>query len=104
MGILGPPQSCHVTGGTTGQAPLCEGQQWYWGKSILVENDPGTPGSHLGLASLNLFVVVLFCFVLFFSRQGFSVLCSPGCPGTHSLDQTGLKLRILPDSDSQVLG
>jgi hypothetical protein len=39
----------------------------------------------------------LFCFV--FSRQG-----SPGCPGTHSVDQAGLKLRNPPASASQVLG
>jgi hypothetical protein len=31
-------------------------------------------------------------------------LCSPGCPGTHSVDQAGLKLRNLPASASQVLG
>jgi hypothetical protein len=31
-------------------------------------------------------------------------LCSPGCPGTHSVDQAGLKLRNLPTSASQVLG
>jgi hypothetical protein len=31
-------------------------------------------------------------------------LYSPGCPGTHSVDQAGLELRYLPDSASQVLG
>jgi hypothetical protein len=31
-------------------------------------------------------------------------LGSPGCPGTHSVDQAGLKLRNLPASASQVLG
>ena len=31
-------------------------------------------------------------------------LCSPGCPGTHSVDQAGLELRNLPASASQVLG
>jgi hypothetical protein len=31
-------------------------------------------------------------------------LCSPGCPGTHFVDQAGLKLRNLPASGSQVLG
>jgi hypothetical protein len=31
-------------------------------------------------------------------------LYSPGCPGTHSVDQAGLKLRHLPASVSQVLG
>jgi hypothetical protein len=31
-------------------------------------------------------------------------LCSPGCPGTHSVDQAGLELRNLLASASQVLG
>jgi hypothetical protein len=31
-------------------------------------------------------------------------LYSPGCPGTHSVDQAGLELRNLPASASQVLG
>jgi hypothetical protein len=31
-------------------------------------------------------------------------LCSPGCPGTLSVDQTGLKLRNPPASASRVLG
>jgi hypothetical protein len=35
---------------------------------------------------------------------GFGFLRSPGCLGTHSVDQAGLKLRNLPASDSQVLG
>jgi hypothetical protein len=43
---------------------------------------------------------VLFCFVF---RDRVS-LCSPGCPGTHSVDQAGLELRNLPASVSQVLG
>jgi hypothetical protein len=33
---------------------------------------------------------------------GFS-LYSPGCPGTHSVDQAGLKLRNPPASASRVL-
>jgi hypothetical protein len=41
-----------------------------------------------------------FCFV--FLRQ--VSLCSPGYPGTHSVDQAGLELRNLPASASQVLG
>ena len=49
---------------------------------------------------------VLFCFVLFcFPRQVFFfLLCSPGCPGTHSVDQASLELRNLPASASRVLG
>jgi hypothetical protein len=31
-------------------------------------------------------------------------LCSPGCHGSHFVDQAGLKLRNLPASASQVLG
>ena len=31
-------------------------------------------------------------------------LYTPGCPGTHSVDQVGLELRNLPISASQVLG
>jgi hypothetical protein len=31
-------------------------------------------------------------------------VCSPVCPGTHSVDQAGLELRNLPASASQVLG
>ena len=44
---------------------------------------------------------VLFLFVFFQDRV---FLCSPGCPGTHTVDQAGLNLRNLPASASQVLG
>jgi hypothetical protein len=49
-----------------------------------------------------LFLFVLFCFVLFCLRQ--VSLYSPGCPGTHFVDQAGLELKNLPASASQVLG
>jgi hypothetical protein len=42
-------------------------------------------------------------FVYLFFEMGVS-LCSPGCPGTHSVDQAGFELRNLPASASQVLG
>jgi hypothetical protein len=42
--------------------------------------------------------IFLFCF-------GDRVsLCSPGCPGTHFVDQAGLELRNPPASASRVLG
>jgi hypothetical protein len=41
---------------------------------------------------------VLFCFC---DRVS---LGSPGCPGTHSVDQADLKLKDLSASASQVLG
>jgi hypothetical protein len=50
-------------------------------------------------------VVGLFvCFCLFcFVFQGMVSLCSPGCPGTHSVEQAVLEIRNLPASASQVL-
>jgi hypothetical protein len=44
----------------------------------------------------------VFCFVLVF-RDRVS-LYSPGCPGTHFVDQADLELRNLPASASRVLG
>ena len=41
-------------------------------------------------------------FFFWFFETGF--LCSPGCPGTHFVDQAGLELRNPPVSASQVLG
>jgi hypothetical protein len=48
---------------------------------------------------LLLFVCLFVC--LFFRNR--VSLCSPGCPGTHSVDQAGLVLRNPPASASQVL-
>jgi hypothetical protein len=49
-----------------------------------------------------------FCFVLFGWFSFFFLdrvsLYSPGCPGTHFVDQAGLELRNPPASASQVLG
>ena len=47
--------------------------------------------------SSGLFFVFVFVF-----RDKVS-LCSPGCPGTHSVEQAGLELRNPPASASQVL-
>jgi hypothetical protein len=49
------------------------------------------------------FFVVVVVLLLFFFQDRVS-LYSPGCPGTHSVDQAGLKLRNPPASASQVLG
>jgi hypothetical protein len=43
-----------------------------------------------------------FFFLLVFQDR--VSLYSPGCPGTHSVDHAGLKLRSPPASVSQVLG
>jgi hypothetical protein len=47
------------------------------------------------------YFVCLFLFLFFRVRVS---LYSPGCPGTHFVDQAGLELRNPPASASQVLG
>jgi hypothetical protein len=44
---------------------------------------------------------LFFVFLVFRDRVS---LCSPGCPGTHFVDQAGLELRNPPASASRVLG
>jgi hypothetical protein len=48
-----------------------------------------------------LFVCLFVWFWFFRDRVS---LYSPGCPGTHFVDQAGLELRNPPASASQVLG
>jgi hypothetical protein len=48
-----------------------------------------------------LFFLFIYLFIYFWDRVS---LCSPGCPGTHSVTQAGLELRNSPASASQVLG
>ena len=50
------------------------------------------------------FCFFCFCFFFFLVFRDRVSLCSPGCPGTHSVDQAGLELRDPPASASQVLG
>jgi hypothetical protein len=52
----------------------------------------------------NSFFVCLFLFLFFVFFRDRVSLCSPDCPGTHSVDQAGLELRNPPASASQVLG
>jgi hypothetical protein len=47
-------------------------------------------------------IIILFIYCLVFQDR--VSLCSPCCPGAHSVDQVGLKLRNSPASASQVLG
>jgi hypothetical protein len=86
-----------------------------WGDSDIMFNDSlylggcsrrsmgrGFPDCPLGIkreAGSKVFFV--FCFVFFRDKVS---LCSPGCPGTHSVDHAGLELRSPPASASQVLG
>jgi hypothetical protein len=57
------------------------------------------------MSSMNSFYSNIFPYFFFFLvfRDRVS-LCSPGCPGTHFVDQAGLELRNLPASAYRVLG
>ena len=52
----------------------------------------------------NLYSFFVFCFFFFFFFLDRVYLYSPGCPGTHFVDQAGLELINLPASSSRVLG
>jgi hypothetical protein len=52
----------------------------------------------------NFFVCLFLFFVCLFVFLDRVSLYSPGCPGTHFVDQAGLELRNPPASASQVLG
>ena len=56
------------------------------------------------LSFLLLFACFVFVLVVVFVFQDRVSLCSPGCPGTHFVDQAGLELRNPPASASRVLG
>ena len=60
----------------------------------------GEAKSHELTLLLDLLCDLNFLFVF----QNRVSLCSPGCPGPHSVDQAGLELRDPPTSASQVLG
>jgi hypothetical protein len=53
---------------------------------------------------LLLLLLLLFVFGFGFVFRDRVSLYSPGCPGIHFVDQTGLELRNPPASVSQVLG
>jgi hypothetical protein len=44
----------------------------------------------------------IYLFIYFFIFRDRVSLCSPGCPGTHFVDQAGLELRNLPASAARV--
>jgi hypothetical protein len=53
------------------------------------------------LLGAHFFVCLVFLFFVFLDRVS---LYSPGCPGTHFVNQAGLELRNPPASTSRVLG
>jgi hypothetical protein len=92
-------------------------------RSLFVCFEAGSRGSQPGLQStmkLNMTFEFLFCcccflffvfwvfffffLVLFLVFRDRVSLYSPGCPGTHFVDQAGLEVRTPPASASRVLG
>ena len=63
----------------------------------------GSPGGAVSGWPFLQSLLHFFCLLVFVFRDRVS-LYSPSCPGTHSVDQAGLKLRNPPASASQVLG
>jgi hypothetical protein len=57
--------------------------------------------THTHVHIITIMIIIIFCLFVFWDRV---FLHSPGCPGTHSVDQAGLELRNPPASASQVLG
>jgi hypothetical protein len=51
-----------------------------------------------------IFIIIIIFFFFFLVFRDRVSLCSPGCSGTHFVDQAGLELRNPPASVSQVLG
>jgi hypothetical protein len=66
---------------------------------IYGSSNKGAPGSEIELNPMGF--VCLFGWLVFQDRVS---LCSPGCTGTHFVDQAGLELRNPSASASQVLG
>jgi hypothetical protein len=95
--IVGKVLAQHAS--SPGSHSQCINQaQWH---TLIIPALSGGRGRQTRILSGFFFV---FFFVFFwFSRDRVS-LCSPGCPGTHSVDQAVLKLRNPPASASRVLG
>ena len=76
---------------------------WLWATMWLLWFELRTFGRAVGCSyPLSHLTSPWLFFVLFFWDR--VSLCSPGCPGTHSVNQAGLELRNPLASASQVLG
>jgi hypothetical protein len=77
--------------------------QWLGGKEDIERQSHRFDRKVLFVCLFFVFVCLFFVFVCLFFRDRVSMY-SPGCPGTHFVDQVVLKLRNPPASASQVLG
>jgi hypothetical protein len=63
-----------------------------------------SPAHEINYLFIYLFIYYYYYYFFFLVFPDRVSLCSPGCPGTHFVDQAGLELRNPPVSASQVLG
>jgi hypothetical protein len=87
-------------------SPGCPGTHFVDQAGLELRNLPASASQVLGLkacATTARHIIYFYDFFCLFFRDRVS-LCSPGCPGTYSVDQAGLELRNPPASASQVLG
>ena len=64
-----------------------------------VTHAPSPPvNTHIQIHTHKYCYQTLFFFFFFFFFRDRVYMCSPGCPGTHFVDQAGLKIRNLPAS------
>jgi hypothetical protein len=90
------------TEGSCDLLPVVQGSTRLPSKAETVTISP-TKSEGCGLSfSLSSFRPSFLSFFLIFQDK--VSLYSPGCPGTHSVDQAGLELRNPPASASRVLG
>jgi hypothetical protein len=74
---------------------------WEWSHVVYKSENPKYVNVLTLAEPLASDLIQSFSFFIFWDRGS---LHSCGCPGTHSVDQAGLKLRNLPALASQVLG
>ena len=81
-------------------SPGCSGTHFVDQAGLELRNLPASASQVLGLKACATTPGFFFFFFFFLVFQDRVSLCSPGCPGTHFVDQAGLKLRNPPVSTS----
>jgi hypothetical protein len=70
--------------------------RWLWATMWLLGIELRISGG-----AVSAIIIIIIIIMVFWDRVS---LCSPGCPGTHFVDQAGLKFRNPSASASRVLG
>jgi hypothetical protein len=75
----------------------------FWPRNPTTSQRPAWMHRRAGTPFLFFLFLFVCLFIYWFIYWNRVFLCSPGCPGTHSVDQVGLELQDLPASASWVL-